>query len=301
MSKVTRIKGDLDDVDALLEIISVIRDVATSRFFAFSAKKKNLQRFFDAFLEFLETVKNIETTCPLLRNENPGVDIVVLASDQSFMSQMNSMVATIARQQYIKYPSSSVICLGRRCATMLTMMGVERIEKVLTLGDFPNRFEISNYLRNYLTERMMNGLSGKAILVHLWAKSFTVIKPRILTLLPAAELIRTKGGDITHEDQEERKKDVIEKIEVIMESSADSIMKTIAGIWIYCRLYEIVDDIPLVEAAIQAQQLESALEYLGTERKGLLVAFRKCVREELNKAVREVFTAASFASSMKKQ
>jgi len=300
MSKVTRIKGDLDDVDTLLEIISVIKDVATSRFFAFSAKKKNLQRFFDAFLEFLETVKNIETTCPLLRNENPGVDIVVLASDQSFMSQMNSKVASIAHQQYIKYPGSSVICLGKRCAANLRMMGVERIEKVLTLGQFPNRFDLSHYLRDYLTDRILKGLAGKAILVHLWAKSFAVIKPRILTLLPAGELVRTKGGDITHEEMEAEKTTAKGVFEVILETSPDSIMKAIAGIWIYCRLYEIVDDIPLTEAAIQSQQLESALEYLGTERRSLLVAFRKGSREELNKAVREVFTAASFASSRKR-
>ena len=301
MSKVTRIKGDLDDVDTLLEIISVIKDVATSRFFAFSAKKKNLQRFFDAFLEFLETVKNIETTCPLLRNENPGVDIVVLASDQSFTSQMNSKVAAIAQQQYIKYPGASVICLGKRCAANLKMMGVERIAKVLTLGEFPNRFDLSHFLRDYLTERMMKGLSGKAILVHLWAKSFAVIKPRILTLLPAAELVRTKGGDITREEQDTEGKVGESKRDVILETSPDSIMKTIAGIWIYCRLYEIVDDIPLTEAAIQAQQLESALEYLGTERRSLLIAFRKGSREELNKAVREVFTAASFASTRKRK
>jgi F0F1-type ATP synthase gamma subunit len=298
MSKVTRIKGDLDDVDTLLEIISVIKDVATSRFFAFSAKKKNLQRFFDAFLEFLETVKNINTTCPLLRNDHPGVDIVVLASDQSFMSQMNSKVAAIAHQQYFKYPGSSVICLGRRCAAMLKMMGVERIEKVLTLGDFPNRFDLSHYLRDYLTERIMNGQAGKTILVHVWAKSFAVIKPRILTLLPAGELVRTRGGDITQGDEDQVADDQ-RRFDVILETSGNSIMRTIAGIWIYCRLYEIVDDIPLTEAAIQAQQLESALESLGTERRGLLISFRKGLREELNKAVREVFTAASFASTRK--
>lgn len=298
MSKVTRIKGDLDDVDTLLEIISVIKDVATSRFFAFSAKKKNLQRFFDAFLEFLETVKNINTTCPLLRNDHPGVDIVVLASDQSFMSQMNSKVTAIAHQQYIKYPGSSVICLGRRCANMLKMMGVERIEKVLTLGEFPNRFDLSHYLRDYLTERIMNGQAGKTILVHVWAKSFAVIKPRILTLLPAGELVRTRGGDITQGDEDQVADDQ-RRFDVILETSGNSIMRTIAGIWIYCRLYEIVDDIPLTEAAIQAQQLESALESLGTERRSLLISFRKGLREELNKAVREVFTAASFASTRK--
>ena len=50
MGKVTRIKGDMDDVDALLEILSVIKDVATNRFFSFAQRKANFRKFFETFL-----------------------------------------------------------------------------------------------------------------------------------------------------------------------------------------------------------------------------------------------------------
>ena len=72
-------------------------------------------------------------------------------------------------------------------------------------------------------------------------------------------------------------------------------MKALADIWIHSRLFELLSDILLVEAAIQAQQLESAMESLGSEKKGLLVSFRKAGRDEMNKAMREVFTQSGVA------
>ncbi len=72
-------------------------------------------------------------------------------------------------------------------------------------------------------------------------------------------------------------------------------MRALADIWIHSRLFEILSDILLVEFAVQAQQLESALESLGSERKSLLVSFRKAGRDELNKSMREVFTQTNVS------
>ncbi|MDD5226545.1 MAG: hypothetical protein PHV97_05105, partial [Candidatus Omnitrophica bacterium] len=136
--------------------------------------------------------------------------------------------------------------------------------------------------------------AGKVIIVHLWAKTFSIIKPRIMTLLPASELVRTGGGEISEDGESvEEAKGPEDKIKLIMESGPDKMMKALADIWIHSRLFEMMADILLVESAVQAQQLESALESLGSEKKGLLTSFRKAGREELNKAMREVFTQSS--------
>ena len=66
MGKVTRLKGDLDDVDALLEIISVIKDVATNRFFTFAQRKANFQKFFEVFMDFFQIMQNVESKLLLL-------------------------------------------------------------------------------------------------------------------------------------------------------------------------------------------------------------------------------------------
>ncbi len=293
MGKVTRIKGDMDDVDALLEILSVIKDVATNRFYTFAQRKANFQRFFDMFLDFFQTVQNLESNCPLLANDNPGVTILTIASDEAFMSQLNGRVASVAFQAYQKNPNADFLCLGRRCAEKIKGLGITNIAHIYTQSDFPDRYSLAIQLRNDIVERVMSGKTGKVLLVHLWAKTFSVIKPRILTLLPAAELVKTAGGDVTEEEVTDAVRSFDDKIKLIMESEPDKMMRALADIWIHSRLFEIMADILIVEAAIQAQQLESALESLGSEKKGLLTSFRKAGREELNKAMREVFTQSS--------
>ena len=296
MGKVTRIKGDMDDVDALLEILSVIKDVATNRFFSFAQRKANFRKFFETFLEFFQLVQNVETNCPLLKNDRPEVTILTIASDMAFMSQLNSRVASIAFQQYQKYPGATIVCMGRRCAERLKMLGVKNIDRIFTGDEFPERYILALALRDYLVDRVMTGKAGKVFIVHLWAKTFSIIKPRILTLLPASELVRTSGGEMTDEgDAVNEAEGAEDKIKLIMESDPDKMMKALADIWIHSRLFEIMADILIVESAVQAQQLESALESLGSEKKGIMTSFRKAGREELNKAMREVFTQSSVS------
>lgn len=299
MSKATRIKGDLDDVDALLEIISVIRDLATNRFFAFAQKKANFQKFFELFMNFFQLIQNLETDCPLLKNESKGTDILVLASDQAFMSQLNNRVASLAVQQYKQNPGAVITCVGRRVADRMRSLGIKNFGRIFSVTEIPDRYKLALALREYLVNRVMSGESGKCILVHLWAKTFSVIKPRILILLPASELIRTKGGDITEGDVH-TDAGPEDRFDLLLESKPDTIIKALVDIWIHSRLYEIISDLILVEAAVQAQQLESALESLGSEKKSLMVSFRKAGREELNKAMREVFTQSSVSKGGRK-
>lgn len=300
MGKVTKIKGDMDDVDALLEILSVIKDVATNRFFTFAQRKANLQKFFDTFLTFFQVMQNVETDCPLLKNDCPEATILTIASDQAFMSQLNSRVASIAYQQYLKNPKASVVSFGKRCAERIKSLGCKNIERVFTFGEFPDRYSVALALRDFAVERVMSGKAGKVMIVHLWAKTFNIIKPRVLTLLPASELVRTSGGDMTEEgDRAVEVKKPGNKIDLIMETNPERMMKALADIWIHSRLFEIISDLSLVESAVQSQQLESALESLGSERKILLTSFRKAEREELNKAMREVFTQSSVTKGNK--
>lgn len=300
MGKLMRIKGDLDDVDALLEIISVIKDVATNRFFTFAQRKANFQRFFEVFMDFFQIVQNIETACPLLNNDHKGITLFVVASDQAFMSQLNSRLASLTLQQYEKHPGAIVSCLGRRVAEKIQGLGVKSFDKIFTMDQFPDRYTLALAIREYCVDRVMKGLTGKVILIHLWAKNFTIVKPRILTLLPASELIRTGGGDITEGDDFEETQSPEDRYKLLMESPADKIMKALTDIWIHSRLFELLSDILLVESAIQAQQLESAMESLGSEKKGLLVSFRKAGRDELNKAMREVFTQSGMSKGGKR-
>lgn len=290
MGKATRVKTDLDDVTALLEIIAVLKDVSTNRFFAFAQKKASYQKFFKIFLKFFELLGNVETTCPLVKNKNQGVDIVAITSEQSFMSQLNGRVSSAVLAEYHKYPGARLICIGRRGAEKCKSLGME-IEQTF-LSNAVNRYELAVQIRDFLIERIMTGKTGRAVIVHLWAKTFSILKPRVITLLPASELSADEEEGETNNKKPADARS--EKKGFIQETNVDAIMMALADIWVHARIYEVINDLQIVEAAAQAQQLESAIEGLGAEKKALTVSFRKAGREELNNAMREVFTSTSM-------
>ena len=298
MGKVTQIKGDLDDVEALLEIINVLKDVSTNRFFAFAQQKNDFTKFLEVFLLFFGMLESADTDCPLVRNNNPETDIVVITSETSFMAQLNSRVCNAALKEYEKYPGAKVLCVGWRGAEKCRQLGM-KIEKVYRDIEATGRYQISLMIRDFIIERMMTGVSGRALCIYIWAKNFNVLKPRIVTLLPASELLGEQeaeageAGDV-QVPQETRAQDYI------AESSIDGIMKVLADIWVSCRLFEIVSDTRIAESAAQAQQLEQSMEGLSKEKSGLVLSLKKANRSDLNKAMAEVFSASKVIKAKRR-
>jgi len=280
--KTTRIKGDLDDVEAILEIITILKDVSTNNFFSFAKKKENFAKFLEIFLVFFNMLESIKTDCPLVRNDNPATDILVITSESSFMSQLNNRVCNVALREYQKYPNAQILCVGRRGADKCKQLGM-KLEKVYEDIEATGRYEIAMSIRDHLIERIMSGSAGRALAIYIWAKSFNILKPRIVKLLPAEELL---GGG-----EEEDRYGTGRRF--ITESTIDGIMKVLADVWLSSRLFEMISDSQLAEAAAQAQQLESAMDGLSGEKKGMVMAFKKSQRGDLNKAMREVFTSSS--------
>lgn len=305
MGKSTRIQGELIDVTALLEIIQVLKDVSQNRFFVFAQRKSNYMQFFEVFMRYFAMLGDVETNCPLISNKNTGVDILSITSEQGFMSQLNGKVGSATFAEYNKNPGSRLICIGHRGAEKCRGLGMD-VEKVFPSGGV-DRFDLAMQIRDFLIERIMSGKTGKAIIVYLWAKSFSVLKPRVVTLLPASELLGqpVEGEDIKPEtvpandesDKNEEGAQAGSKFDFIQETNLDAIMMALADIWVHARIFEVVNDLQIVESAAQAQQLESAIEGLGDEKKSLSIGFKKAGREELNSAMREVFTSTSMMKS----
>lgn len=291
MGKTARIKGDLDDVSAILEIISILKDVSTNRFFTFAQQKKDFAKFLEAFLVFFNMLESVNTTCPLVKNNCPGTDLVVVTSESSFMAQLNGKVCSAAYKEYEKIPNCYVICIGYRGADKLRTMGM-KLGKVYENIDQIGRYQVALSIRDDLIYRIMNGETGKAICVYVWAKSFNILKPRIVRLLPAEELLGNSDEEGAPVEDQAAAVAPKQKRKFISESTIDGIMRVLADIWVSSRMYEVVSDSLLAEAAAQAQQLESAMEGLSKEKKGLMLGFKKAGRADLNKAMREVFTSA---------
>jgi ATP synthase F1 gamma subunit len=291
MGKTARIKGDLDDVEALLEIINVLKDVSTNRFFAFAQRKADFAKFLELFLIFFNMLESTDTDCPLVRNKNSGTDILVVTSEMAFMTQLNSRVCSSTVAECKKYPDSNVVCVGRRGQEKLVSMGVKIGKAYMDLENW-DHYELALQIRDYLIDRIMSGAAGRCFIIYIWPKSFNILKPRVVKLLPAEELLTTATDD---DEARDGKKGVLFRAgrSFIAESRIDGIMKVLADIWVCSRLFEVLSDTKLAEAAAQAQQLEQAIEGLNKEKKELTVAFKKSGRDDLNKAMREVFSASS--------
>jgi len=290
MGKVTRIRGDLDDVEALLEILHILKDVSTNKFFAFAQQKQEFSKFLEIFLIFFNMLEGVYTECPLVRNDNPRVDIVVVTSEASFMSVFNSRVCNAAVKEYRKHPESRIIAVGKKAISKMQAAGM-KVEKTYTGVEEEGRYVTSMRIRDYVIEGIMSGRVGRCICIYAWPKSFSILKPRVVKLLPATELL---GGEDFAFASEGRRRRMKGRGAFIQESSIDGIMKVLADIWVSSRIFEILTDTRLAEAAAQAQQLESAVESLSAEKKGLMVGLRKASRDELNQAMREVFTASTL-------
>lgn len=283
--KTARVKGDLDDVEAILEIITILKDVSTNKFFTFAQQKADFTKFLQVFLMFFNMLESAETDCPLVRNDNEKTDIVIITSEQSFMSQLNGKVCSAGLREFQKYPEAEVVLIGHRGVEKCEKMGM-KLDKVYRDVDALGRYQVALSVRDHVIERMMSGAIGRVVVVYIWAKSFNVLKPRVVRLLPASELLGSEDDDDMAGGSGGGPK-------FIQESSIDGIMKILADVWVSSRLYEMISDTQLAESAAQAQQLESAMEGLSKEKKGMVMAFKKSQRGDLNKAMREVFTSSS--------
>lgn len=290
MSKSGRIKGDMEDVEALLEIMNILKDVSSNRFFAFAKQKSDFSKFLEIFLYFFDMLEYAKTDCPLVRNNLPSRDLMLITSEAGFMSQLNSRVCMAAVKEAAKFPECKVTCVGNRGAAKARQLGLQ-VDRVFIEEEGVGRYQTALKIRDYLVERVMSGESGGCRIIYIWPKSFNLLKPRIVKLLPAVELLGRAEGEKVSKQEIKRLK---ASSRFIRESRLDGIMKILADLWVSSRLFEILTDTKLAEAATQAQQLEQAVESLGSEKKGLMASFKKASKAEMNKAMQEVFTASKM-------
>lgn len=277
MGKANKIKSDLDDITELVEIIQVLKDVADTKFHDLATRKDRFARFGESFVEFFRMISLAEVKHPLVSNDNPKVAIVGVTSEAGFMGDLNTKVVRAILEEKDKYPDSIVIPVGRKGAEKLSFLGKDMkvFENIEEIG----LYEMSIRIKDYLITEMMEDRLGKVMVVYPWSKNFNLQKARAIKLLPCDELL-TKQAEFV---------DSIEK--VINESDPLDIIGYLANMWLVCRMYEIMHDTSISEAAAQSQQLEASVQKMKKDKKGIAAAFGKARKGDIDKSMREVFTS----------
>lgn len=277
MGKASKIKSDLDDIVELVQIIQVLKDVADNKFHTLATRKDRFARFGESFVEFFRMISLSKVRHPLVSNDNPAMGIVVITSEAGFMGDLNTRVIRTALEEQTKYPNSVIISVGRKGTAKLSAVtkNLKSFENIEETG----LYQTAIHIKDYLIGEVLSNRLGKAVVIYPWSKNFMVQKPRIVKLLPCEELL-TKQQDFV---------DSIER--VIEESDPVDIIGYLSDMWLVCRLYEMLHDTTISEAAAQSQQLESSLQKMQKQKKGIQLAFSKARKGDIDKSMREVFTS----------
>lgn len=277
MGKANKIKSDLDDITELVEIIQVLKDVADTKFHDLANRKDRFARFGESFVEYFRMISLSEVRHPLVSNDVKKVGIVSITSEAGFMGDLNAKVVRATLQEKENNPDSIIIAVGKKGAEKFA--AVEKNMKIFTDILEVGLYEVAIRVKDYLIEEVMEGRLGKIIVVYPWSKTFNLQKPRSIKLLPCDELL-TKQAEFV---------DSIEK--VIQESDAVDIISYLADMWLVCRMYEMMHDTSISEAAAQSQQLEASVQKMKKDKKGIASAFAKAKKGDIDKSMREVFTS----------
>jgi len=277
MGKANKIKSDLDDITELVEIIQVLKDVADTKFHELAGRKDRFARFGESFVEFFRMISLSTVSHPLVSNENPRVAIVAITSEAGFMGDLNSKIVRAVCAEKEKHKDSVIIPIGRKGAEKLSFLehDMHVFENIEEIGVY----EMSIRVKDYLIDEAMNDKIGKAIVVYPWSKTFNLQKPRTVKLLPCDELLT-------------KQQEFVDSIEsVLLESDPIDIIGYLADMWLVCRIYEMMHDTQISEAAAQSQQLEASVQKMKKDKKGIASAFTKARKGDIDKSMREVFTS----------
>jgi len=278
MGKASKVKVEVGEVRDLVDLIQVLKDVADMKYHAMSAQRIKFNRFNESFTEFFSLVGFSQVQHPLVNNSNPNTVILVISTERGFVGDLNSRVIGRAMEEKEKNPQSQFVVVGKKGVMKLEGMGQKMLR---TYEDVEDRgfYEVAIDIKTYLVKEVMEGRVGKVTIVYPWPKDYTTTKPRAVKLLPCEDLLPKHAQTVQKFRQ------------VLEESDPLDMTGYLADLWLSSKIYEIFFDTNLAAAAAQTQQLDNSLGKMRKERDVVKLKYRKAKRGDIDKSLREVFSA----------
>ncbi len=282
MGKANKVKAEVMEVRELVDLIQVLKDVADMKYHALSAQRSKFNRFNESFMDFFSLVGFSQVRHPLVANENPKTALLVISSERGFVGDLNSRVIARTLEELEKSPNAELVVVGKKGVSKLDGMGYKMAK---TWEDVEERgfYEVSVEIKAYLVKEIMEGRLGRVIAVYPWPKDYTVIKPRAVKLLPCESLLPQQTQAVESFKQ------------VLEESDPIDMTGYLADLWLSSKVYEIFFDTNLAAASAQTQQLDNSLGKMRKERDVVKLKWRKARRGDIDKSLREVFSARMLA------
>ncbi|MCA9400870.1 MAG: F0F1 ATP synthase subunit gamma, partial [Candidatus Omnitrophica bacterium] len=255
--------------------------IADNKFYVLSNQKVKFRRFGETFVEFFRMLSLTKAEHPLLKNENPKTGILVCTVEGSFLGKFNNAIIRRATEEKEQFPDSTFIAVGEKAVDPLSKIEPEM--ESFTGMDNVGMYEMAIEVKDYLVKEIMEGRLGKVVVVYSWPKTQETQATRVVKLLPCDELI-TKQTQFVKEFEN-----------IIEESEPYDIIGFLANLWITTRLYEIFYDLSIAGAAAQSQFLDDSLDKMKKERTKSRMKYMKAKKSDIDKGLRETFSARLIA------
>jgi len=280
MYALVKAKQDLDFNNNLVQLIDVIKGIASAQYRVMEKQREYFGTYLNAFEDFFSMINLFDVHHPYIKSESPVAGIVMVTSDAGFMGGLNTRVIELALDVF-KDREKHLIVLGERGADYLRDMGLN-FKFFPGVAEREKRDEQIEQLKKYLTEIVNKKEVGSISISYPRSISFTVQKVEIVEVLPFDKAFQHK----------ERKP--LEK-KVILESKEEKILEYLVEVWITYKLYEVFEDSKLSEFSARTIHLEQSYQDLSRFNRLLRFKYFRSHHEVIDKSMRETFASRLLA------
>jgi len=288
MSKVTQAQAELEDTGSLMELIEILKNIASNHFYKMSKEHSEKTEFLKVFRDFFNIACSAGGGSFLSKSRPDKVEILAFTSEGGFSADLTAKVIRMAIEEAERHDVHEFIVIGKKGAVKLNPM-TDRQVTLFKDVEITGFYNMAVQIKDYIFDKLKNNKIGGVYAVYPKARTISLVKQSAEKIFPPEDLLSRK--------KEIDKEQILEQ--VIFESDADKIIAKLSGIWLSFRILQILEDLSLAGYAAQAQQLDAALETLKEMKKVKIRKYRKARKSEIDKALREVFTAVLMAPEEK--
>ncbi len=307
--QLSELKKEMRFNGELLSLIDTLKSINSSKYHALEREKERFEDFMVEFAGFFDVVDLVETDDPLVHPTSDVLGIVLVTSDSGFMGGLNSGILRAVEevQGTISKKKVELIVIGEKGAGRLGDSG--RKYKFFKGIDQETIYEQALEMTDYIVTEVLEGRIGRVVLVYPKPMSISNQVIETINVLPCADLF-DKARRKSHEQVADKASDPGEKklfsklidpaLAVVVESAFSDMVEYLARTWVVSKLYEVFEDSKLSEFGARTIHLEGSHQKLEKEQKKLKYKFFRASHEQIDKGMRESYSATNIRKKKKK-
>ena len=272
------IQQEKDFAANMTQLMDIMKGLALASYVKLKkAKEKRFEEFIHSFDGFFHIVDLSKAKSPFIQTESETIGIVLVTSEESFMSGLNSKVVRLGLEMVGDKPCEFMVT-GKKGGSRLKMEGKN-------FTTFPplkekNFYPIAVQIKDHIAKKVKAKEIGSVIGIFADPVSFSTQRATAVHFLPAHDVYpKDYNADADPDDH------------IYQESKIDQMMDYLVEIWITNKLVMMFQDSKMAEFASQAMQLEGSLQNLGELNRKLRLQYVKKRGEGIDASLREVVTA----------